>query len=65
MGATTSTFPYSANMRAYLRATGRTPVANAADEAAASGFLRPDDGAEYDEVITIVRKGISSSCCLY
>lgn len=53
VGATTSTFPYTPNMRAYLHATGRAPVAHAADEAAAKGFLRADEGAEYDEVIEI------------
>lgn len=55
VGATTSTFPYTENMRAYLYATGRGPVARAADEAAAKGFLSADEGAEYDEVIEIVR----------
>lgn len=55
VGATTSTFPYSANMRSYLQATGRAGVAEAADAAAAKGFLKADDGAEYDEVIEIVR----------
>lgn len=54
VGATTSTFPYSANMRAYLEKTGRAPVARAADEAAAQGFLSADKDAEYDEVIEIV-----------
>ncbi|KAJ8084240.1 aconitate hydratase [Marasmius tenuissimus] len=53
VGATTSTFPYTSNMQAYLHATGRGPVARAADEAAAKGFLRADEGAEYDEVIEI------------
>ncbi|KAF7437026.1 aconitate hydratase [Pleurotus ostreatus] len=53
VGATTSTFPYSANMRAYLEKTGRAPVARAADEAAAQGFLSADKDAEYDEVIEI------------
>ncbi|ORY21158.1 putative aconitate hydratase [Naematelia encephala] len=53
VGATTSTFPYSDNMRSYLHATGRGPVAQAADEAAQSGFLSADEGAEYDEVIEI------------
>ncbi|KAL6304263.1 aconitate hydratase [Sparassis latifolia] len=53
VGATTSTFPYTPNMRSYLVATGRAPVARAADEAAASGFLAADEGAEYDEVIEI------------
>ena len=55
VGATTSTFPYTANMRAYLQATGRGPVAQAADEAAAKGYLSADEGAEYDEVIEVVR----------
>jgi len=55
VGATTSTFPYSDNMRNYLHATGRGPVANAADQAASTGFLQADQGAEYDEVIEIVR----------
>jgi hypothetical protein len=41
-------------MNAYLRATGRGPVARSADEAAAKGFLSADEGAEYDEVIEIV-----------
>jgi homoaconitase len=54
VGATTSTFPYTPNMRAYLHATGRAPVAHAADKAAANGFLAADEGAEYDEVIEIV-----------
>ncbi|KAF8898514.1 aconitase family-domain-containing protein [Infundibulicybe gibba] len=53
VGATTSTFPYTPNMRAYLIATGRASVARAADEAAAHGFLNADEGAEYDEVIEI------------
>lgn len=54
VGATTSTFPYSSNMREYLKATGRAPVAAAADKAAAQGFLSADEGAEYDQVIEIV-----------
>ncbi|KAI6158751.1 aconitase family-domain-containing protein [Pisolithus thermaeus] len=53
VGATTSTFPYTANMRAYLHATGRGPVARAADEAASRGYLKADEGCEYDEVIEI------------
>lgn len=54
VGATTSTFPYTPSMRAYLKATGRGPVARAADEAAAKGFLAADNGAVYDETIEIV-----------
>ncbi|KAK7064441.1 aconitase family-domain-containing protein [Favolaschia claudopus] len=53
VGATTSTFPYTPNMRAYLEATGRAPVARAADKAAAVNFLAADEGAEYDQVIEI------------
>jgi len=54
VGATTSTFPYTPSMQAYLHATRRGPVARAADEAAAKGFLSADVGAEYDELIEIV-----------
>ena len=54
VGATTSTFPYTPNMRAYLNATARASVARAADEAASQGFLSADRGVEYDEVIEIV-----------
>ncbi|EKM60913.1 uncharacterized protein PHACADRAFT_133836 [Phanerochaete carnosa HHB-10118-sp] len=53
VGATTSTFPYTAGMRSYLTATGRAPVARAADQAASRGFLQADEGAEYDELIEI------------
>jgi aconitase A len=53
MGATTSTFPYSDNMRRYLHATNRGPVADEADRAHAAGFLSPDKGCEYDQHITI------------
>ncbi|CCA70178.1 probable mitochondrial aconitate hydratase [Serendipita indica DSM 11827] len=53
VGATTSTFPYTPSMRAYLHATGRSPVAEAADKAGAQGYLKADEGAEYDEVIEI------------
>lgn len=54
VGATTSTFPYSSNMRSYLKATGRSAVAAAADDAASKGFLAADEGAEYDDIIEIV-----------
>ncbi|KAJ3053779.1 Aconitate hydratase mitochondrial [Rhizophlyctis rosea] len=53
VGATTSTFPYSPAMSAYLRATRRGHVADAADKAAAAGFFRPDKGVEYDNVVEI------------
>ena len=55
VGATTSTFPYTPRMRAYLHATGRAPVAGAADKAARNGYLVADEHAEYDEIIQIVR----------
>lgn len=51
IGATTSVFPYDANMSAYLVATGRAAIAEAADRVAE--HLRPDDGAHYDQVIEI------------
>jgi aconitate hydratase len=51
IGATTSLFPYDANMAAYLQATGRAAIADAAD--AVAGHLRPDEGALYDQLIEI------------
>jgi aconitate hydratase len=57
IGATTSVFAYDANMAAYLRATGRAAIADAAD--AVAGDLRPDDhvianpGDYFDQVIEI------------
>lgn len=42
-------------MRSYLNATGRAVVADAADWAASKGYLQADEGAEYDEVIEVVR----------
>ncbi|MGA1703747.1 MAG: aconitate hydratase [Ilumatobacteraceae bacterium] len=51
MGATTSLFGYDAHMAAYLRATSRSGIADAAD--AVAEYLRPDEGAHYDEIIEI------------
>jgi aconitate hydratase A / 2-methylisocitrate dehydratase len=51
IGATTSLFPYDANMAAYLEATGREAIAAAAS--AVEADLRPDDGAFYDQLIEI------------
>ena len=51
IGATTSVFPYDANMAAYLEATGREAIADAAS--AVEAELRPDDGAFYDQLIEI------------
>jgi aconitate hydratase len=51
IGATCSVFPYDHNMAMYLKATGREAIADAADKVADD--LRPDDGAQYDQVIEI------------
>jgi aconitate hydratase len=57
IGATTSLFPYDANMAEYLRATGRAAIADAADAVAAD--LRADDevltdpASVFDQVIEI------------
>ena len=51
IGATCSVFGYDDNMAMYLKATGREAIADAASKVAAD--LRPDDGAQYDQVIEI------------
>ena len=51
IGATCSVFGYDDNMGAYLRSTGRSDIAAAAEKVASD--LRPDDGAQYDQVIEI------------
>jgi aconitate hydratase len=51
IGATTSLFPYDANMSSYLKATGREAIADAADKVAE--HLRPDEGAFYDRLVEI------------
>ena len=51
IGATCSVFGYDDNMAAYLRSTGRNDIAAAAEKVASD--LRPDDGAQYDQVIEI------------
>ena len=51
IGATCSLFGYDANMAAYLKATGRAAIAAAAEQVAHE--LRPDAGAQYDQVIEI------------
>ncbi|KAJ3159246.1 aconitate hydratase [Geranomyces michiganensis] len=53
VGATTSTFPYTQAMSAYLRATGRAATADAADIAKRAGFLSADANAKYDSLIEI------------
>ena len=51
IGATCSVFGYDKNMSDYLSVTGRADIAAAADKVAAD--LRPDDGAQYDQVLEI------------
>lgn len=51
IGATTSLFPYDAHIASYLRATGRSEIADAADRVAA--HLTPDEGAHYDRLLEI------------
>ncbi|QPG75621.1 aconitate hydratase [Brettanomyces nanus] len=54
IGATTSTFPMQKSHLDYLTATGRGPVADlAAKVNAETGFLKADEGAEYDKVLGI------------
>lgn len=57
VGATTSIFPFSASHIPYLDATHRGVIATTASTIAASpgphNLLRPDSGAEYDQVIEI------------
>lgn len=50
-GATTSMFPYTDSMGAYLAATGRADIASSAS--AWRHILEADQGAEYDRVINI------------
>jgi aconitate hydratase len=51
IGATCSVFGYDQNMSDYLSATGRADIASAADKVTSD--LRPDDGAQYDQVLEI------------
>jgi homoaconitase len=57
VGATTSLFPFSPRMVPYLESTHRSSIARKAAEIASSpsqvNLLRADEGAEYDQVITI------------
>ncbi|CCH47135.1 aconitate hydratase 1 [Wickerhamomyces ciferrii] len=54
IGATTSTFPYQEAHKRYLISTNRAPLAYAADEVNAKfGFLKADEGAQYDKIIEI------------
>jgi aconitate hydratase len=51
VGATTSIFPYNSRMGEYLRATGRSGIADYADSFKAN--LQADNNVKYDEVIEI------------
>ena len=54
VGATSSVFPYTQSMGEYLRLTGRTEIAEAA-ERDGRWYLQKDEEAEYDRHIEIVR----------
>ncbi|KAF2672866.1 aconitate hydratase [Microthyrium microscopicum] len=57
VGATTSIFPFSSGHIPYLQATHRGSIATKAAELSGmpekQNLLRPDSGAEYDQVVTI------------
>lgn len=54
LGATTSTFPFTASMKRYLDATHRAPIASVVEQVNKQyNFLRADEGAEYDQVVEI------------
>lgn len=53
IGATTSLFPFNKRMVDYLNATKRGDIADYAK--AFEHNLQPDEGAEYDQLIDIVR----------
>ncbi|XP_017882288.1 probable aconitate hydratase, mitochondrial [Ceratina calcarata] len=51
IGATTSIFPYNCRMQDYLKATGRSAIAGAADQH--KELLTADSNAKYDQVIEL------------
>lgn len=53
IGATTSMFPFNSRMADFLNSTKRSDVANYATKFQHN--LRADKGADYDQVISIVR----------
>jgi aconitase A len=59
IGATTSLFPFNHRMTDYLNATKRSEIAKYAQRF--SHNLQADEGAEYDQVIDIVRLQFSMS----
>ncbi|CAK9834090.1 Aconitate hydratase, mitochondrial [Anthophora retusa] len=52
IGATTSIFPYNYRMQDYLRATGRSEIAGAADQHKGT-LLTADSNAKYDQIIEL------------
>ncbi|XP_043471926.1 probable aconitate hydratase, mitochondrial [Leptopilina heterotoma] len=52
IGATTSVFPYNDRMKTYLKSTGRSDIASAADSFRSS-LLTADPNAKYDQVIEL------------
>lgn len=63
IGATTSVFPYNMRMEKYLKATGRSQIAELANKHAA--FLQSDSGADYDQVVEINLSEVSAFCLLF
>jgi len=61
IGATTSIFPFNNRMTDYLNATRRPDIAKYAERFKHN--LVPDQGAEYDQLIEIVR-GIRRISCI-
>ena len=59
VGATSSIFPYTKSMGDYLRHTERAGIAEAAETAL--GYLKRDEGSEYDRHIEIVCRLVHSS----
>lgn len=54
VGATTSVFPLTASMLAYLQATGRADIAETISRGKEiQGHLRADEGCHYDDIIEI------------
>ncbi|XP_012058454.1 PREDICTED: probable aconitate hydratase, mitochondrial [Atta cephalotes] len=51
IGATTSIFPYNYRMQDYLKATGRSEIAGAADQH--KSLLTADSNAKYDQIIEL------------
>lgn len=58
IGATTSLFPFNSRMSDYLKATKRDEIADYAKRFQHN--LKPDEGADYDRVIEIVRNALVS-----